>query len=578
MKKSTYILGLNAYHGDSSACLVKDGALVAALEEERIRRVKHWAGLPTEAVKFCLAEAGITIRDVDAIAISRDPWVRLPQKIARVLRRGFTFSFLRSRAKNLKKVRGLKEELAEGLEANLSDIAANVVNVEHHKAHLASSFFVSPFESATLVSVDGFGDFASTMVGVGEENRMRTLATVTFPHSLGLFYTALTQFLGFWKYGDEYKVMGLSAFGKPAYADALRKLVQLTPDGLFTLDTSYFLHDSKGVEMTWLDGEPVVEQLFSDKLIALLGAPRVKDAPLTKREEDLAASVQAVYEEAFFHILNHAYEQTKIPALALAGGCAQNSLANGKIFRKTPFKDVYIPPAAHDAGGAIGSAMYAWHVKMKNPRGFIMTSPFWGPSYDDAAYEAALKAAKLPIRKLADKELFSTVARYLADGKIVGWFQGRTEWGPRALGNRSILANPTRKDMKEILNTKIKKREPFRPFAPSVLEEAVGEYFEESYPVPFMEKVYVIRPEKRDVLPAVTHADGTGRLQSVSRAANPRYYDLIKTFGDLTGVPVVLNTSFNENEPIVNRPEEAVDCYTRTRMDVLVLGNYVVER
>lgn len=578
MTNPTYILGLNAYHGDSAACLVKDGVLVAAIEEERIRRIKHWAGLPTEAIRYCLASAGISLAEVSAIAIARDPYARMPQKLLRVLRRGFTFSFLRSRAKNLTKVRGLREELARGLGVPIGSVPTRVVNVEHHRAHLASSFLVSPFEQAAAVSVDGFGDFASTMIGVGVGNRIETKEAVTFPHSLGLFYTALTQFLGFPNYGDEYKVMGLSAFGTPKYRDQIRKLVHIDPHGLFRLDTSYFRHDSEGVEMTWLDGAPTIGRLFSDKLITLLGAPRAAEAPVTEREKDLAASVQAVYEEAFFHVLNRAYEMTNVPALALAGGCAQNSLANGKIYQRTPFTEVYIPPAAHDAGGAIGAAMHAWHEVMGRPRSYVMTSPFWGPSYDDAAYESALTAAKLAYRKLPDAELFAMVAEWLADGKIAGWFQGRTEWGPRALGNRSILANPARKDMKEILNAKIKRRESFRPFAPSVLEEAVGEYFEESHPVPFMEKVYMIRAEKRALLPAVTHEDGTGRLQTVSRAVNPRYYDLIAAFRDRTGVPMLLNTSFNENEPIVNRPEEAIDCFRRTKMDLLVLGNYVVER
>lgn len=573
-----YILGINAYHGDSSACLVKDGELIAAIEEERIRRVKHWAGFPAEAIRWCLAYASVDIQNVDVLAISRDPFARLHKKILRLVMRPPGWSFLGERARNLKKVRGARMRCAELFGVPEAELKARLVHVEHHRAHLASAFLVSPYEDAALVSVDGFGDFSSTTIGIGRGNTMRITERVEFPHSLGIFYTALTQFLGFWNYGDEYKVMGLSAFGAPAYRDALKKAVRVTPGGLFRLDTSYFLHDQGGVEMTWLDDAPKIGQLFSDKLGTLLGKPREPNTELTLRDKDIAASVQTVYEEIFFHILRRAAERTGMRRLALAGGCAQNSLANGKIFKETPFTDAYIPPAAHDGGTAVGAAFEAYHRITGAPKRFVMRHAYWGPSYDDAEIKKTLDDASIICEPQDQDSLIKKTAAALRDGKIVGWFHGRTEWGPRALGNRSILANPCRGDMKEILNTKIKKREPFRPFAPSVIEEVVGEYFEEAHPVPFMEKVYMIKPEKRSRIPAVVHADGTGRLQTVSKNENLLYYELIKAFGELTGVPILLNTSFNENEPIVNHPQEAIDCFLRTKMDLLVIGGYLVTR
>lgn len=566
-----YILGLNAYHGDSSACLVKDGKLVAALEEERIRRIKHWAGFPSEAIKFCLGYAGIDIKDVDHIAFGRDPKAHFWQRVFFVLKNRPSPAFVWDRLKNRMRVKSFSDEFSSSLKAQIH-------HVEHHRAHFASSFFVSPFKKAAIISVDGLGDFVSTMFGVGEDRRMTIFENIYFPHSLGFFYTALTQYLGFWKYGDEYKVMGLSAFGKSRFLDEMRDIVKTKSEGLFELNLDYFVHQKGDVSMTWDGGEPVVSQMFSKKLEEALGPARKKDEPLDKRHEDIAASLQARYEEVFFSLLNRLAEKTKSENLCLVGGCAQNSLANGKIYRNSPFKNVYIPPAGHDAGIAIGAAFYVWNQILGKEKGFVMSSSFWGAEYSDDYLKNSLEKVGLQFKRLESDELIKRIAKLLANGKIVGWFQGRTEWGPRALGNRSILANPCRPDMKEILNLKIKKREPFRPFAPSVLEEVIGDYFEEKQPVPFMEKVYVIKPEKRKVIPAVTHVDGTGRLQTVNKKDNPLYHRLIEEFGKITGVPIVLNTSFNENEPIVNKPEEAIDCFLRTKMDVLVLGNYIILR
>jgi len=573
-----YILGLNAYHGDSSACLIKDGQIVAAIEEERIRRLKHWAGLPTEAIKFCLQTGGVTLDQVDHIVIGRDPRAHIGKKLLYVLAHPPSPRALADRAKNILKVGGLAAELGAVFNMPAERLAKKIRSVEHHRAHIASAFFVSEFERAAVLSVDGMGDFTSTMWGVGDKNRIQVLGTVHYPHSLGFVYTALTQYLGFWKYGDEYKVMGLSGFGEPSFLPQLRKLVKPGRGADFKLDLDFFTHHKTGVQMTWNGGEPIIGRMFSEKLEQMLGPARQAEEPLDKRFEDIAASLQALYEENLFRILDHVHKETKLTKLAFAGGTAQNSLANGKIYKNSAFTEIYVPPAGHDAGTAIGAAYAVWHEHLNHPRSFVMQSPFWGAEYDDAACEAALKKENLKYVRLEDDALYRRVAELIAKGNIIGWFQGRTEWGPRALGNRSILANPAFPEIKEVLNVKIKKREPFRPFAPSVIEEKVSEYFEEQRPVPFMEKVYVIRPEVRSKIPAVVHVDGTGRLQSVSKQTNPRYWNLISEVGKITGIPMVVNTSFNENEPIVNKPEEAVACYLRTKMDALVLGNYLVTR
>jgi carbamoyltransferase len=431
--------------------------------------------------------------------------------------------------------------------------------------------------------VDGFGDFTSCMVATGRDKKIHPLVQVHYPHSLGVFYSALTQFLGFPDYGDEYKVMGLAGFGQPQYIEPLRKLVRLKPNG-FDLDLSFFQHHVNGDEMQWNGTAPTFGRYYSGRLVELLGKPRSADEPITDFHTDLAASVQAVYEQALFHILDRASELTRSTRLCLAGGCALNSLANGKIYDHTPFQEVYIPPGAHDAGGCIGAAYYVWHHVLGRPRSFVMRSASWGPQYDEETFSRTVAEGRNAMngcsvaRAQTEEELIRWTVDRLTQGKIVGWFQGRMEWGPRALGNRSILADPRRADMRDTINAKIKFRERFRPFAPSILEEYVGEYFEKTHPDPFMVKVYPIRPDKRRVIPAVTHVDGTGRLQTVDAANSPLYWKLIKAFGQRTGVPVLLNTSFNENEPIVCRPEEALACFLRTKMDVLVIGNWIVER
>jgi len=579
-----YILGLNAYHGDSAAAIIADGVLIAAAEEERFLRVKHWAGFPYESIKYCLNKVGVELQDLDYIALNRNTRANLHKKILFTLKNRPGFGLIKSRLSNMSKIAAIKKTFAKEFSTDIPNIKAKIINVEHHKAHLASSFFVSEFEEAALVSIDGFGDFTSVMVARGHNKSIESLYQINYPHSLGVFYSAFTQFLGFPEYGDEYKVMGLAGFGKPVYLDKMKEVVLLKPNGQFTLNLNYFQHHLSGDRMQWNNTAPSFGRLYSDCLVNLLGKPRPQSSQIDTHHKDIAASVQAMYEEALFHILNHAYEITRCENLSLAGGCAMNSLANGKIFDNTSFKRIYIPPGPYDAGGAIGSAYFLYNQILGLPRKFSMQTAYWGPEYSSGHIAAVLSQNNsdlngFSVNRLEDAGiLIAQTARYLAEGKIVGWFQGRMEWGARALGNRSILADPRRADMRDIINSKIKKRESFRPFAPSVLYECVGEYFEKDYPDRFMLKVYPVKGEKQKTIPAVTHVDGTGRLQTVDKTVNPLYWKLINCFYELTGVPVLLNTSFNENEPIVCKPQEALNCFLRTNMDVLVLGNFVIER
>lgn len=593
-----YILGINAYHGDASAALVRDGRLIAAAEEERFNRVKHCAGFPTEAARYCLKAAGISIQDVEHIGISRDPSAHLHKKILFAATRAAKsisgldrtqkqsqepggsgmLKVVASRLANAAKVRDLKDDLAKSLNVSKSTLRAQFHNIEHHRAHLASCFFVSPFERAALLSIDGFGDFTSTMWGVGEDNSIETLGHIEYPHSAGVLYTATTQFLGFPHYGDEGKVMGLAPYGKPRFMEEFRELIKTDEGGRFRLNLDYFRHHAEGVEMSWNEGSPVIGRIYSDRYGELFGQPRQAGTPLTERECDMAASLQARLEEISFHLLNDLFEKTGATDLGLAGGVAYNSVMNGKILLNTPFRRVYVQPAAGDSGTAIGVCYQIYNDILKRPRGFVMEGAYTGPEFSDEEISGELEASGLAYETYSERELTRRAAQDIADGAVVGWFQGRMEFGPRALGNRSIVADPRRADMKEILNNRIKKREPFRPFAPSILEERVGDYFEQTHPAPTMLMVYQIKPERRAEVPAITHVDGSGRLQTVSREMNSRYHQLISDFYELTGVPIVLNTSFNENEPIVCTPRHAIDCFLKTRMDVLYLNNYAVRR
>jgi carbamoyltransferase len=583
------ILGLNAYHGDASAAVLTGGGLAAGVEEERFTRVKHWAGFPKLAMAHCLREIGGSYTDGEmAVAVSRLPRAHLWRKAALALSHPRSLGRSLTRVRNIAQLSSLEDRVAQTLG---NGQRPRLYPVEHHLAHAASAFFCAPFDEAACLTVDGFGDFASTMLAVGKGNRINVLQRVHFPHSLGLFYTALTQYLGFPKYGDEYKVMGLAAYGEPRFATELRAVVPDLSDGTFRLDLRYFRHLSEGVDMTWDDGEPRLGDVFTPVLEQLLGPRRHPQDEVAQRHKDVAASLQAVYEERFFSLVRSLLARTGLKRLALAGGCAMNSLANGRLLERIDLDDLFIQPAAGDAGTALGAALYVQHAVLERPRDFVMEHAYWGPAYDTTAIRRALADGiagsdgrdgvygDLVVETVADEQrLIDETARAITDGLLVGWYQGRSEWGARALGNRSILADPRRIDMRDILNLKIKRREAFRPFAPSILEEKTGEWFTLSYPDPFMIKVYPIRPEKRRLIPAVTHVDGTGRLQTVSQNSNPLYWRLISAFDRLTGVPMLLNTSFNENEPIVNTPTEALDCFLRTKMDQLVLGHIVIAR
>jgi carbamoyltransferase len=576
------ILGINAYHANASAAIVVDGRLLAAVEEERLNRVKYAAGLPVRAIQFCLDRAGVKLTEVDHIAVPRDPWARLATKLRFAMRMP-RFAFDRFRV--MRRFAGVQQDLASAFGLAPESIRARIHRIEHHTAHMASAFFVSPFDRAAVLSADGLGDFASAMWALGEGPRMQKLGEVTFPHSLGMYYTALTQYLGFWKFGDEYKVMGLAAYGQPEFLEEFRRIVHSDSSNSFRLGLKYFTHQRQGAEMTWRDAQstPVLGRLFSPYLEKRLGPARRAEEPLTARHHNLSASLQAALEEVLAAQWKRLAAATREKSLCLAGGVAFNCLANGKILDRSPFERVFVQPAAGDAGLSVGAAFAVYHQILGRPRSFSMDHAYWGPEFSPDSIRRAIDdmnfaSADFQRRHLEVEPLLQQTAHHIATGKIVGWFQGAVEWGPRALGNRSILADPRRPEMKEILNRRIKHREIFRPFAPSILEEAVGEYFEKTLPSPFMTFAFPVRREKQGVIPAPTHVDGTARLQTVSRAANPLYWRLLRAVGDLTGVPVVLNTSFNDNEPIVCRPEEALDCFRRTQMDVLVVGNCILEK
>ncbi|WP_414623451.1 carbamoyltransferase [Calothrix sp. CCY 0018] len=613
------ILGINAFHGDASACLVQNGQLIAAVEEERFTRVKHWAGFPSQSIRYCLEAGGITAPQIDRVAVSFNPKANLKHKLLFTLQKRPSLSSLFDRFRKQRKSASIQQELAEACGCDVDAIKATIHNLEHHSTHAAHSFFVSPFPEAAILCVDGMGDFTSTLLAAGRNNQLEYFSRTIFPHSLGYLYNAITLYLGFPNYGDEYKVMGLAAYGEPEYLEAFRKLVYPSSDGL-ELNLDYFTHHKQGISMKWDKGAPIVEPFHSQELEKFLGEMRKPGTEITSKHKNIAASLQAVTEEIIFHLLNRLYKRFPSENLCLAGGVAMNSVVNGKISQNTPFKNIYVPPGGADAGTAIGAAFYVEQQILKQPRRFVLDSAAWGCEFSDEEClqalhkdlylspnlspmrrEAMINPTPTPpslvgkgagglgflemseqdnlfLKKLESKELIEQVVDALCEGKVIGWFQGRMEFGARALGNRSILADPRRADMRDIINSKIKMREPFRPFAPSILEEFVGEYFETSEPTPFMERVLTIRFEKRELIPAVTHIDGTGRLQTVSRERLPLYWDLIGAFAQRTGIPILLNSSFNENEPIVCTPEEAIKCFLRTDMDVLILGSYYVER
>ncbi|MFH1868870.1 MAG: carbamoyltransferase C-terminal domain-containing protein [Candidatus Omnitrophota bacterium] len=571
------ILGVNSYHPDSSAAVVIDGRLIAACEEERFCRVKHFSGLPLKAITYCLKEAGVSIEDVDYIAVPRDTKARAFNKILYGIKMP---SMARRRILAWGKTFGIKESLAKAFDIDKSKIRAEIKKIEHHRAHLASTFFVSGFDKAFLFSADALGDFGSTAWGIGEGNSIKILGEVAFPHSLGFYYTAITQYLGFMNFGDEYKVMGLAPYGRPAYEDEFKKILKAA-NGRFRLGLEYFLHHKKYIDMNFENCYPRVDPIYSPYLEARIGKARGRGEPLEKRHKDVAFCLQKRLEEVIFYLLSFLPKE-KLSNLCLSGGVAHNCVVNGKLPDNTTFSNIYVPPAPGDAGLAIGAAMYLWNHIFKQPVRFKIDHAFWGPSYNNEEIKTEsdelIKRGCVAERIEDEDKLCERVASEIAAGKIIGWFQGRMEFGPRALGARSILADPRKEGMKDILNAMVKRREEFRPFAPSILEEYTGEYFTHSHPSPFMSFAYNIRDEKRKAIPAVCHVDGTARLQTVNKNANRLYWKLIDRFRGITGIPVLLNTSFNENEPIILSPKEAADCFLRNKMDLLVMGSILIKR
>jgi carbamoyltransferase len=573
----TSILGINAYHGDASAALVVDGQLVAAVEEERFNRIKHWAGFPAESIRWCLQEGGIRAEDLDHVAISFNPRANLGRRLAFVATQRPSWSAIADRLRRQGKTLGLEEQFVEAVGRPVGGIKAKFHRIEHHQTHVAAGFLISPFDEAAVLSVDGMGDFTSTLTAHASGKDWRELGRVWFPHSIGYLYTAITMYLGFPYYGDEYKVMGLAPYGEPEFADFFRRLIRPKGD-LFELNLDYFTHHKRGLRMVWNNGAPILETFYSDRLSKELGAPRGKGEALAQRHDNIAKSLQVVTEEIIMHMLNRLQAKTGSKNICMTGGVAMNSVANGKITRQTPFENVYIPAGAADNGTSFGAAFYVWNKVVGGNRGFVQDHAYWGCSSTNEECRRAIEKEGLPYCVLGQSELLEQTVEQMIEGKVVGWFQGKMEFGARALGNRSLIADPRRTDMRDIINLRIKFREKFRPFAPSILEEHVAEWFEIDETTPYMEKVFPIRPEKRALIPAVTHVDGSGRLQTVSKRTNPLYHALIEKFGEKTGVPIILNTSLNENEPVVRTPAEAISCFLRTDMDVLVLGNNMIDR
>lgn len=566
-----YILGLTTM-GESSAALLRDGEVVACAEEERFSRKKHHIGFPHNAAAYCLSEAGISIAEVDHVTHYWQPWIlrhRVTHTLG-ILARGFDLFKARVQ-RGSRQIRGYYLPMFYmpwQVRRNLGRSSFRFHYVEHHVSHAASSYFCSPFDEAAILTFDGAGEEATVLFAHGQGNRIKVLRRIRLPHSLGQFYSAATNFLGFDMFaGDEYKVMGMAGWGEPTTASYLERevLVRNAP-GSFKLD------------VTFLDHHLAKHRHYSERARKLWGEPRGTDEDFSQRHYDVAASVQKAFEETLFHLLNWLYQQTRCRSLCMAGGCALNSLANGKIASRTPFESFFFQPAAHDGGGALGSALYLHHCRLGRQNRNVMRHAYWGPGFDESSCRHAAEGARLKPERLSDKELPGRVAGLIAQGKIVAWFQGRMEWGPRALGHRSFLADPRRYDMKESINRKIKLREPFRPFAPSMLAEASEHYFGRKLEAPFMITVFQVLEERKREIPAVVHVDGTARPQLVEKAVNPRYWSLIKAFEEHTGVPVLLNTSFNVQEPIVCTPEDAVRTFLATDVDYLVMENLLIPR
>lgn len=573
MNKDNYIIGLNCYHADSSAALLKNGEVIAATEEERFTRVKHWAGLPLKSIEFCLMHENISIEDIDCIAIGRDTKAKYLKKLGYLSKHpASTVGLIKQRILNKKEVQNVHSEIKAHF-----GYCPPISNIEHHRAHLASAFYSSPYNESAIISIDGSGDFSTLMIGSGTKEKIRVLSSVDFPVSIGLFYSAFTQFLGFPYYGDEYKVMGLSPYGEPKYLDKIKDIIWFDEDKLLAWNSEYFQVGDSAVE--YVDNIPLVSQLFNrDMFESVFGASRGRNEAINQNHKDIAASLQRHTENLIFAIVNKAIQETGMTTVCIAGGVAQNSVANGKIIQNTKATELYIPSAGHDAGISMGAAQYEFYHNRNNPRTKPLFNANLGISFSNEEIAILLQELDMDSVFMKDDDLFPFLASKISSGNVIGFFDGRAEFGPRALGSRSILADPRNPQAQQLLNAKIKKRESFRPFAPSILEEYGDDYFHDYQFTPFMERVLKIREDKRMLIPAVTHVDGTGRLQSVSSELRPRYYRLIEAFHSITGIPILINTSFNENEPVVNIPNEAINTYLRTDLDILVLGNYVLKK
>jgi carbamoyltransferase len=590
-----YILGISCYFHDAAATLIKDGVVISAAEEERFSRIKHDYEFPENAINFCLNLEGIETEDLDYIVFFEKPFVKF-ERLLLCTMQTFPRSMKLFREAMITWL-GDKLWIKHLLQNKLGIDSSKILFSEHHLSHAASSFYCSPFNEAAILTVDGVGEWTTATLGIGRGTDIKLLKEIKFPNSLGLLYSAFTAFLGFEVNEGEYKVMGMAPFGDPKYVDQVYEVVNVDDEGGFELDMDYFsFHYSS-------------EKTFTKKFEKLFGDPRDPKAEfftdasgypsyfeekpdnydeIAKQNQyyaDIAASIQVVTEQIMVKMANYAYKETGLKHLCMAGGVALNSVANRKILSETPFEEIYIQPAAGDGGASTGAALYCYHGILGKPRNFVMEHAYWGQEHSPADTRKFLKANNISYELVEDdQKLIERVVDSIQNGKVIGWHQGRFEWGPRALGNRSILADPRSTEMKDIVNVKIKFREPFRPFAPSILEEKAGEYFdidepERHYPARFMLYVTDVREDKRDILPAITHVDGTGRLQTVRKDLNPKYHKLIETFGDATGVPVLLNTSFNlKGEPVVNTPAEAFSSFSASGMDLLVLGNYLVTK
>jgi carbamoyltransferase len=589
------ILGISCFYHDAAAALIRDGEIVAAAEEERFTRKKHDFEFPLQAIQFCLNSGGIRSEDLDLVVFFEKPFLKFERLLMTSMQ-----TFPKSRKVFQESmITWLTDKLwvKTLIQKNLNVPESKILFSNHHLSHAASTFFCSPFEEAAILTVDGVGEWATATYGIGRDREIKIQREIRFPHSLGLLYSAFTAFLGFEVNEGEYKVMGMAPFGEPKYVDKVWKLVKQDSDGSFNLDMDYFCfhhstdttYNQKFVDLFGPARDPKAYFFTPDSGYPSYFGEKPADysglAKQNKHYADIASSIQVVTEELLLKMANHLYKETGMKRLCMAGGVALNSVANGRILRETPFEEIYVQPAAGDGGGALGAALYGYHSVCNKPRQLVMKHAYWGKEYGPGEVASFLKGAGVRHENIEnDDRLVEKVVDALQQGKVIGWFQGRFEWGPRALGNRSILADPRNPNMKDIVNTKIKFREPFRPFAPSVLVDRAHEFFDlcnpgRHYPARYMLYVVDVHESMRDRLPAITHVDGTARLQAVSEDVAPRYYQLIEQFGEATGVPVVLNTSFNlKGEPIVNTPEQAYSTFARSGIDMLVLGNHVVEK